>query len=110
MLGITIDFRVGIHVGPIVAGVIGLQRPRFDCWGDSVNIASRLEHSAPTGDIYISESSYWRLKQKFHIDPVGDIELKGIGKTHAYRLGQRLDEKTFISFLDQYSPTAKVAG
>lgn len=108
-LGITIDFRVGIHVGPIVAGVIGLQRPRFDCWGDSVNIASRLEHSAPTGDIYISESSYWRLKQKFHIDSVGDIELKGVGKTHAYRLGQRLDEKTFISFLDQYSPTTQAA-
>jgi class 3 adenylate cyclase len=108
-LGISIDFRVGIHVGPIVAGVIGLQRPRFDCWGDSVNIASRLERSASTGDIYISESTYWRLKHAFKIDSVGDIDLKGVGKVHAYRLGQRLDEKTFISFLDQYSPTPQAA-
>lgn len=108
-LGISIDFRVGIHVGPIVAGVIGVQRPRFDCWGDSVNIASRLENSALSGEIYISESTYWRLKQTFHIDSVGDIEMKGVGKTHAYRLGQRLDEKTFISFLDQYSPTPQAA-
>ena len=108
-LGVSVEFRVGIHVGSIVAGVIGLQRPRFDCWGDSVNIASRLESSATVGDIYISESTYWRLKQKFHIDSVGDIDLKGVGKTHAYRLGQRLDEKTFISFLDQYSPTMQGA-
>jgi class 3 adenylate cyclase len=108
-LGISIDFRVGIHVGPIVAGVIGLQRPRFDCWGDSVNIASRLENSATTGDIYISETSYWRLKQKFDIEPVGYIELKGVGKTQAYKLGQRFDEKTFVTFLDQYSPTAEIA-
>jgi adenylate cyclase len=109
-LGIVIDFRVGIHVGPIVAGVIGLHRPRFDCWGDSVNIASRLETNASVGDIYISESTYWRLKQKFNIDPVGDIELKGVGIMHAYRLGQRRDEKTFMSFLDQYSPTSQAAG
>jgi class 3 adenylate cyclase len=108
-LGISIDFRVGIHVGPIVAGVIGVQRPRFDCWGDSVNIASRLERSASTGDIYISESTYWRLKQIFHIDSVGDIDLKGVGQVHAYRLGQRVDEKTFMAFLDQYSPTTQAA-
>jgi adenylate cyclase len=109
-LGISVEFRVGMHVGSIVAGVIGLQRARFDCWGDSVNIASRLESSATNGDIYISESTYWRLKQKFQIDSVGDIDLKGVGKTHAYRLGQRLDEKTFISFLDQYSPAMQDLG
>ena len=108
-LGIGLDFRVGIHVGPIVAGVIGLQRPRFDCWGDSVNIASRLEHSAGSDEIYISESTYWRLKQKFHIDPVGDIDLKGVGIMPAYRLGQRLDEKTFMSSLGQYSPAIQVS-
>jgi class 3 adenylate cyclase len=103
-LGISIEFRVGIHIGPIVAGVIGTQRARFDCWGDSVNIASRLEESAATGEIYISESTYWRLKQKFHIDPAGQINLKSGDTAKAYRLGQRFDEKTFISFLDQYNP------
>lgn len=108
-LGIGVNFRVGIHVGPIVAGVIGLQRPRFDCWGDSVNIASRLENNACSGEIYISESTYWRLKQKFRIDPIGEVELKGVGPVQAYRLGQRLDEKTFISFLDQYSPIARAS-
>ena len=86
LLGIHIEFRIGIHVGPIVAGVIGRQRPRFDCWGDSANIASRLEASGQSGDITISESTYWRLKQSFAIAPIGDIELKGVGLVSAYQL------------------------
>ena len=106
-LGISVNFRIGIHVGPIVAGIIGVQRLRFDCWGDSVNIASRLESSAENGNIYISESTYWRLKQKFLIESVGDIELKGVGNTAAYRLGNRFDEKTFISFLEKHSLAQK---
>jgi class 3 adenylate cyclase len=88
-LGINIDFRVGIHVGPIVAGVIGVQRPKFDCWGDSVNMASRLERCAQPGEICVSDSCYWRLKQKFIVTPTGELDLKGIGLSHIYRLVDR---------------------
>jgi class 3 adenylate cyclase len=88
---VDIDFRVGLHVGPIVAGVIGLQRPRFDCWGDSVNLASRLQTHAAPGEICISESSYWRLRQKFVVSKARVANLKGIGEAMLYRLERRND-------------------
>lgn len=96
-LGVNIHFRIGIHVGPIVAGVIGLQRPRFDCWGDSVNIASRLESCAASGEIIISESTYWRLKQKFDVAYIDDLDLKGVGVTSAYQLIGRTEDDANIS-------------
>lgn len=86
-----IDFRVGLHVGPIVAGVIGVQRPRFDCWGDSVNLASRLQTHAASGEICISESAYWRLRQKFVVSEAGSSNLKGIGEAQLYRLERRTE-------------------
>lgn len=84
--GYPISIRIGLHIGPVVAGVIGVKRPAFDCWGEAVNMASRLESQAAPGTILISESSYWRLKPGFEIDPLGDIDLKGIGLTKVYKL------------------------
>lgn len=84
--GYPISIRIGLHIGPVVAGVIGVKRPAFDCWGEAVNMASRLESQAAPGTILISESSYWRLKPGFEIDPLGAIELKGIGPTKVYKL------------------------
>jgi adenylate cyclase len=77
---------VGLHVGPVVAGVIGVTRPAFDCWGESVNLASRIEGHAAPGTILVSESAYWRLKPLFAMDPQGETELKGIGRTRVFRL------------------------
>jgi class 3 adenylate cyclase len=99
-LGVDIRFGVGIHVGPVVAGVIGQQRPRFDCWGDTVNVASRLESFASEGKIYISESTFWRLKPKFDMAHVGEYDMKGIGKTVIYKLENR-NEAGDISFSRQ---------
>ena len=81
-----LQIRVGLHVGPVVAGVIGVTRPAFDCWGESVNLASRIEGHATPGTILVSESAYWRLKPFFEMDPQGDTDLKGIGKTRVFRL------------------------
>jgi adenylate cyclase len=87
--GYPVNLRVGVHVGPVVAGVIGVQRPVFDCWGESVNLASRLENSAPLREILISESTYWRLKSQFDVDFHQEMTLKGIGRTKTYCLKAR---------------------
>ncbi len=88
-LGYPIQIRIGLHVGPVVAGVIGVRRPAFDCWGESVNLASRLESRAEPGTILISESAYWRLRPIYEIDTQDDMELKGIGTAKVYRLKGR---------------------
>jgi adenylate cyclase len=88
--GFPLQIRIGLHVGPIVAGVIGKKRPAFDCWGESVNLASRLEHAAQPGAILISESAYWRLRDQFLVEVSEEVELKGIGRTRVYRLLDRL--------------------
>lgn len=85
-LGYTIHARVGLHIGPVVAGVIGTKRPAFDCWGEAVNLASRLEGVAGPGSVIISESAYWRLKTHFPIAVLDDVDLKGIGPTKIYLL------------------------
>ena len=97
--GNTVNLRIGMHVGPVVAGVIGVQRPVFDCWGESVNLAARLEGKAPLREILVSESTYWRLKQRFEIRNSDDVTLKGIGRTKAYLLvGRRSMRRPVGSF------------
>jgi class 3 adenylate cyclase len=94
--GYPIDVRIGMHVGPVVAGVIGRRRPAFDCWGESVNLASRLESNAPRGGILISESVFVRLKERFDVEGVDAIDLKGIGFTKAFVLRSRVIERTAL--------------
>ena len=85
-LDIALDVRVGLHVGPVVAGVIGTSRPAFDCWGESVNLASRLESNATPGAVLISENA-WRLLRDRHVTEVREaVDLKGIGRTRVYLL------------------------
>ncbi|HEX8416211.1 MAG TPA: adenylate/guanylate cyclase domain-containing protein [Methylobacterium sp.] len=85
-LDVPISIRVGLHVGPVVAGVIGTKRPAFDCWGEAVNVASRLESTATPGGVLISESAYWRLRERFAIRSLTDVALKGIGPTKVFLL------------------------
>ena len=87
--GYPVNLRIGMHVGPVVAGVIGVQRPVFDCWGESVNLASRLESNAPVRQILVSESIYWRLKTRFEVNFQEEVTLKGIGRTKTYCLKAR---------------------
>jgi adenylate cyclase len=103
-----IEIRVGIHVGPVVAGVIGVQRPAFDCWGEAVNLAARLERKAPPGEILVSESAYWRLRRSFRVDPFETLDLKGIGQTNAYLLRDRVAGHTSLIF-DAQIPVAASA-
>jgi adenylate cyclase len=85
-IGYPIALRVGLHVGPVITGVVGVRRPSFDCWGEAVDLASGLEGRAPPGGILISEPAYERLKNKFATSPVRNIELKGVTGRNRVRL------------------------
>lgn len=87
-IGYPMSMRVGLHIGPIVAGVIGSKRPAFDCWGEAVNLASRLESAAGAGCILISEPAYYRLKDHFNVVLFDNVSLKGIGVKQAFLLNQ----------------------
>ena len=85
-LDMHLEVRVGLHVGPVVAGVIGTSRPAFDCWGEAVNLASRLESNGTAGAVLISESAWRLLRDRYDTEVRDDIQLKGIGRTRAYLL------------------------
>ena len=75
-----IEFRIGISSGPLVAGVIGTSKFQFDVWGDTVNVASRMESSGEAGQIQISDSTRQLLDGGFQYVPRGTVEVKGKGQ------------------------------
>jgi class 3 adenylate cyclase len=87
--GLNLAARIGIHSGPIVAGVIGTHKFAYDVWGDSVNTASRMESHSVTGRIHISDATRRALNGHFAVEPRGVIEVKGKGSMETYFL---LDE------------------
>jgi adenylate cyclase len=78
--------RIGIHTGPAVAGVIGKKKFVYDVWGDTVNVASRLETSAEPGRIHVSEPVADALRGSFDTEPRGTVELKGKGPISTHYL------------------------
>jgi adenylate cyclase len=84
--------RIGIHVGSVVAGVIGRRKFSYDAWGDTVNTASRLESHGEPERIHVSEAVYLRLRDRFAFGPCHTVELKGKGPVSAYFLTGLLAE------------------
>jgi len=88
--GRQIRFRVGINSGPAVAGVIGKSKFHYDVWGDTVNVASRMESYGQVGKIQISKTTYELIKDEFDCIPHGVIEVKGKGEMETWFLvGQK---------------------
>jgi class 3 adenylate cyclase len=77
--GYDLHVRIGLHVGPAVAGVIGLRKFSYDVWGDTVNLASRLEASGHADRIHVTAETARLLAGRFAFEPRGAIELKGKG-------------------------------
>jgi adenylate cyclase len=80
------EMRVGIHTGPVVAGIVGVKKFQYDIWGDTVNTASRMESSGVVGQVNISESTYRLLKDdpQFLFSSRGKVEAKGKGEMEMF--------------------------
>ena len=83
---LAFDMRVGIHTGPVVAGVVGVKKFQYDVWGDSVNTASRMESSGEINKVNISEATYELVKDSplFSFEHRGKISAKGKGEMSMY--------------------------
>jgi len=74
------DVRVGLHFGPVVAGIVGKQQFLFDVWGDTVNVAARLvEHGSP-GTVAMTQSAWQEIQDECHARSIGVVDIKGKGK------------------------------
>ena len=83
---ITMKLRVGVNTGPVVAGVIGKSKYIYDLWGDTVNLASRMESGSVPDAVQVTRAVYEQLKDQFVFEPRGAIEVKGKGKVEAWLL------------------------
>ena len=78
------ELRIGIHTGPVVAGVVGIKKFQYDIWGDTVNLAARMEQSGVPGKINISQHTYELVKEQFNCVHRGKIEAKNKGEIDMY--------------------------
>jgi len=84
--GEPLHIRIGIHTGPVVAGVIGTRRFSYDLWGDTVNTANRMQSHSPGDRIQITATMYERLRDNYLFEERGVIPVKGKGDMHTYFL------------------------
>jgi class 3 adenylate cyclase len=79
------QIRIGIHVGPVVAGVVGQSKFTFDVWGDTVNVAARLSDFGADGAVYLSAAAWRQLDGRARGQPLGPVALKGKSEIEVYR-------------------------
>lgn len=84
----ALDIRIGIHSGPVIAGIVGVKKFAYDIWGDTVNTAARMEQNSSPGKVNVSEATHQLIKEDFNFEHRGKIETKGKGAMDMYFVNQ----------------------
>lgn len=87
-----LEIRLGLHAGPVVAGVIGKRKFSYDIWGDTVNTAARMESTGIPGEVQVTATVQERLKHDFDFEPRGAVPVKGKGQMETFLLRPRTPE------------------
>ena len=91
--GVDLQLRIGVHSGPVIGGVIGHRKFAFDIWGETVNVASRLESQGIAGRVHISDATWQEVADRFEAESRGPIDLRGQGRMKTYAIvGRRGQE------------------
>lgn len=85
-VGHAVNFRVAVHIGPLIGGVIGRDHPRYEYWGDTITVASALETGGQAGRIHCSETVYWRTSRTWRYTAMGTLEIPGFSTMQTYFL------------------------
>ena len=88
---IRFDIRIGINSGPVVAGIVGTKKFAYDIWGDTVNIAARMESASVPGKVNVAEHTYQLIKDRYQCQYRGEIEAKNRGKLKMYFVSGKKD-------------------
>jgi class 3 adenylate cyclase len=102
------EIRIGINTGSVVAGIVGLRKFAYDIWGDTVNIASRMETSSEPGRINISGSTYSLIKNEFNCTYRGKINAKNKGEIDMYFVDGPKETENISAPAEQFDDKAVV--
>jgi class 3 adenylate cyclase len=84
------EVRVGVHAGPVVAGVVGQERYQFDIWGDTVNVAARMSDKSKPGRVAVTKDVWEQVSSHFEAEPLGEMDVKGKGTIAVFGIHPRM--------------------